>query len=378
MNYFKSAILFFLACNTACFAGHPWTLQDMLHVNTIKNVEISPDAKHVLYVGSKANLSKNAFISRIYKSSTESGTAEIPLTDDESSSMQPQWSPEGSKIAFISDKSGKRNLYLMDAEGQNVRPLTQSTENVQTYRWSPDGQSIAFVMAEKLPAIRNEAGVAIIVDEETSINRLWLISADGGKPRLLTTDEFYVRGAGGWGTTNPEFDWSPNSKKIVFAYTSKSGFDSFFLDSSIAIIDLETETITPFEKQSQHESMPAYSPDGKSIAFLESGQESNYIFYRRIGVCNADGTNRTLLAPTFDEGPFLMGQNLLGWTSDSRNVLYIEPKKTQFRLYFLPKDQSGQVEWTISEEMMYNNLSVSKNGNQIAFVGHSTGLLKFT
>lgn len=88
-------------------------------------------------------------------------------------------------------------------------------------------------------------------------------------------------------------------------------------------------------------------------------------------VSDADGSHRRYLAKTPDEGPYLMGQNLIGWTPDGNNVLFLEPSKTRFSLYLLPKDGSPAIEWN-GPNLQYNDICLSKNGSLVGFTGQLT------
>lgn len=370
MNIFRLALLSYLAVISTCWSSLPWTYQDMLDVKKIKDVSLSPDASEVTYTVVTSSLEENKFINTVHKASTQGKNGDVSLTTLESSSMLATWSPDGKQIAFLSDRTGKLNLFLMNKDGSNVVQLTNGSENIETYKWSPDGSMIAFVMPEVLiPS--SEMETSFVVDAETKINRLWIVSKSGGVPKALTNDKYYVRGSGGWGTSIPEFDWSPDSKKIAFGSTKGSGFESFFMYSTINVVDVGSGSIMSFTNRGGFENMPTFSPDGKSIAFLESELACSYFFYRKVVVANLDGTDRKDLAPTPDEGPYLMGQNLIGWSPDGNNLLFLEPHGTKFTLYAVPVDGSKPTTWT-GTDMLYTDISVSKKGSSISFVGQTS------
>lgn len=156
----------------------------------------------------------------------------------------------------------------------------------------------------------------------------------------LTSDKYCVRGCGDFGTTNLEFDWSPNSNNIVFAFSPSLGFDYFHLDSSLATVNLVTGVTTPWERKEMFEAMPRYSPNGKTVAYMSSDSVQRYAINRRVALRSAEGNFLNILAPTFNEGAFIAGPSLLGWSKNSENILFFEPKGTKFHLVFLPVDGS--------------------------------------
>lgn len=242
--------------STLCEA-QPWTFQEMLKVQRIKDVDLSNDNSHVLYTVITSSMEKDQFVHSIYKSSLDNTHSSVQLTDLSSSSTQAAWSPDNSSIAFISDRNGKRNIFVMDPSGNNVRQLTDEAEDVQNFKWSPNGEFIAFVMADAIVPPK-ELETSYVVDKDSKINRLWIIAKDGGRPRPLTSDAYFVRGSGGWGTTHAEFDWSPDSSKIAFGATKHSGFESFFLTGQISIVDIWTKAIVDLPKVGESETMPRF------------------------------------------------------------------------------------------------------------------------
>src|SRR5437667_4731643 len=98
---------------------------------------------------------------------------------------EPTWSPTGRELAFISDRSGSAQIYVMDAEGTNLRRLTHSGFNTQP-RWSPKGDAIAFTSRQ-------------------GNHDIWAVNTDGSTLRRLTA------GPG----SNERASWAPNGRHLV-------------------------------------------------------------------------------------------------------------------------------------------------------------------
>ena len=118
------------------------------------------------------------------------GKNQCRLTDNPARDCAPAWSPDSQRIAFSSNRGGRRffisdyEIYVMDADGRNQRNLTNNPADDYSPSWSPDGQRIAFV-----------TGV---------IYEIYVMDADGKNPRRLTD--------------NPADDWRPNWFDPAFAY----------------------------------------------------------------------------------------------------------------------------------------------------------------
>ena len=245
----------------------------------------------------------------------------------------------------------------MHPDGGETIKLAEGKKDVLSFRWAPDSQQIAFVMEDETALAKKQKApsAAYVYKEEKSVNRLWLINVLEPKqsPRPLTSDEYCVRGGGDFGTLNEDFDWSPDSKTLVFAYNSNPSLDNYYLDGSLATLDLASGKITPWEKKGEkkayYEALPRFSPDGKWVAYLSADSTEKYALLRKVTIRSADGKNFQQLAPNAIEGPLLAGPSLSGWTSDSKNVLFYEPKCTKFRIVSLSLDGVSTTDLEVDE-----------------------------
>jgi dipeptidyl aminopeptidase/acylaminoacyl peptidase len=164
------------------------------------------------------------------------------ITDTPADSAFPRWSPDGTKIAFISNRDRDReNIFLTTTSGE-VKQLTRVEEIVNEIAWRPDGQSIAF-----------SAGVGIG-------DWLGLVDLDGNVERLVNfpNSENYI--AGEMGRPEP---WSPDGKELVFVSNVHDHLD-------IGILDLETREVRWLVENRWDKTMPLWSPDGARVAYLEN------------------------------------------------------------------------------------------------------------
>ena len=142
------------------------------------------------------------------------------------------WSPDSQKIAFLSDaaKKGQLQLYVINAGGGAARKLTQVKGFLSTPGWSPDGKSIALLFTENAT---RAAGPLVAETPETGEikdaffeQRLALVDVDGGELKQISPADMYVY----------EYDWSPDSKKIVATAAHGNGDDNWYV-TQIYIFD---------------------------------------------------------------------------------------------------------------------------------------------
>lgn len=163
------------------------------------------------------------------------GSSPRQLTNAPGQDFSPAWSPDGSRIAFVSERDGNANLYLMNADGSGQVALTTDPSDELGPAWSPDGSHIAF--------ISNRSGEPLI----------YLMSASGGPARLLSPPETTI--------TAGSLSWAPDGTRIVFESTNTRapGLYILGLDGTLHRLTDQAGDITP-----------AWSPDGSQIAFYGS------------------------------------------------------------------------------------------------------------
>lgn len=326
-----------------------WAPVEMMQLKSISEIVLSPDNETALFVTSESKIGeKNRYISQIYRVKTDGSESPTLFSSTESSSGQPRWSPDGRWIAFISDRSGTRNLYLISATGGEAIPLTQGKIPMQTFRWSPDSQRIVFVRSEEETATNQPMEYR----KNRATNRLWMIHLENTESHPITPKSIHLNGGGDFGSLLEEFDWSPDGRTIVFSYLPGTEIDHLHLDSGLASLDLETGHITTWPKKNSYEARPRFSPDGKWVAYITSDDEATYLYDRYVAIRSSSGDQYQRLAASFNEGPYVVGPTLLGWSEDGSQVLFFEPKGTKYHLQALPVDGSSPIEVLIPDRLM--------------------------
>jgi TolB protein len=213
------------------------------------------------------------------------------LTNSSALESRPDWSPDGTKIAFTNgymhdfgDVSAV-GISIMDVDGSNVTRLTDSVSSwYGSPAWSPDGTKIAF---------------------DTS-GDVWTIEPDGSNLTNLTNDSA--------GYIDPV--WSPDGTKIAFSRHRFNSIGNF--ESDIYVMNADGSNQTNLTNSAEYASNPDWSPDGTKIVFDRS--ISNQFTTKDIWIMNADGSNQTKLADSTEFGYFSSPT----WSPDGTKIAFFQ------------------------------------------------------
>jgi Tol biopolymer transport system component len=242
-------------------------------------------------------------------------------------SSTPAWSPDGRRITFVSGSLGGSQIFVMNADGGDQTLLASGGVN-RTPAWSPDGRKIAFL------------------SNRTGSDRVYVMAAAGGEPVVLPAEWPWLLG----------FSWSPDGKHLVFAADKSEAIPApfplpytFREESVITVVDATGRNQTTIVRDTTWDSEPAWSPDGKRIAFLSSGT---------IWVMNPDGRGRLpLTSEGASSGPV--------WSPDARRIAFVSTHDQKSQIFVMNADGSGQLQVTVSGEG--NWPSWSPDGRRIVY-----------
>jgi len=247
----------------------------------------------------------------------------------------PSWSPDGSKIVFVSSIVSRPDgiptiadygIYVMDANGRNrTQVLALPSGFARSPSWSPDGKRITFAVI---------AGIFVVDADGTSLTPVIYLDSVLGPP----------------------FDWpsySPDGTKILFASQREEKWQIYVVN-----VDGSNETrLSPEEVKDEYS--PSWSPDGTRIAF-DSNRDGN----REIYVMNADGSNPIRL--TKDPPRHRYVDWSPAWSPDGSRIAFISHRDGQPDIYIMNADGSNMTRLT--DNSIYEiSLSWSPDGTKIAF-----------
>jgi len=237
------------------------------------------------------------------------GTGRRQLTSG-LATTDPAWSPDGRKIAFTRREDvgeyttfSEDDVFVMDADGSDVRQLTEEQENVHAGQpaWSPDGREIVFTRGASVPS-----GIIVRPGE------IHVMNADGSDVRRLT------RGSLDGGPV-----WSPDGREVAFS-RSKNFDDPSREIWVVAAAGGEPRQLT--RTADFLDASPAWSPDGTLIAFMRLRVESQYDGAAAIWIMNRDGTG---LREVLRHELFSFVTWQVAWSPDGRTIAFeTSPNRT--------------------------------------------------
>lgn len=331
----------------------------------IQSPELSPDGKSVAVILSRPDYDANHRAGELALVDVASGSTRV-LTRGRWAVDAPRWSPTGDRIAFV-DQVGEGDdqvpqVCILPMAGGDARCVTHAKRGVAQYAWSPDGKSIAYA-TEDVPEEKTgeekhnrsfEVGDDSFLTREAARSiHLWIVSAEGGEARRLTSGEWSLTKSDG---TSP-IAFAPDGKTITFA-AQETAHTGDFRTSVIRTVDVATGSLRTVT--SGFGMGPSFSPRGDLIAFSRSRGPAPWFSSHSIFLVSPMGGAER-------NATFAIDRTFYGasWTPDGRNLVLSADDGTRTSIWIQPLD--GQPERLDLGDLQPSELSVGSNG-ALAFV----------
>jgi dipeptidyl aminopeptidase/acylaminoacyl peptidase len=337
-----------------------WTLDAIMNLKTVSDPEITGDGSKVAYVVRGIAARRNAYSSEIWIVAATGGPGRRLASPDDSDS-HPRWSGDNRTLAFLSHRDGVEQIYVASTPEATPRRLTDSPTDITEFEWSPDGRYIAYLAADRnleRERKRRLGDDAMVGGEGYTPTRLHIMPAGGSQERTLTTSERHLL----------SFDWAPDGSRIVYAaQKSPQGRDAFHAD--IYESDVASGRETALVVQPGQDLAPAYSRDGRYVAFYSQRGALSYFGERQVGVVPSGGGAIRYVTDRLD-GDVFGGATKFWWSNDGTRLIFGAGKGTNNYLFAVnPATGDGaRLAYTLTGTAAF---SVSRDGKRIAWIKSS-------
>lgn len=314
------------------------TLFDM---ETVSSPAISPDGKQIVFSRGWVDKVKDQLRSNLWIIDRD-GKRLRELTAGPWRDSSPVWSPDGARIAFVSDRDGTSQIHVLWLDTREVAQLTRVPKAPSGLRWSPDGTQIAFTMTvpdedpaltiklPKKPEGAQWAKPAVIIDRLSwardgvgpvpkGFTHVFTVdAATGGTPRQWTDGKF----------NHGDPEWSADGRKLFISGIRKPDAEYLRNDSEIYAIDLATGAIKALTSRVGPDTNPTVH--GEWIAYTGYDDKRLTSHVSSIYLMKTDGTGSRLWAGGLPSSP---GE--LHWDAEGRGVYYTLEEKGTSNVYYL-------------------------------------------
>ena len=285
---------------------------DVFQLEYAADPRISPDGSQIVYVRNFMDIMTDRRRSNLWIIQTD-GSNHRPLTTGNQNDRSPRWSPDGKKLLYLSGSAGSRQIYVRWMDTGQTAKLTNLAQMPSGISWSPDGKWIAFSMwvptrgkpfvsMPSKPKGAKWAAPARVIDKmlyradgagylEDGNRHIFVLSAEGGASRQLTTGPFNHGGSP---------SWSPDGKSILISANRHKNGEYDPQNSEVLEITLRDGAITSLTSRQGPDWSPVYSPDGKQIAYLGFDDHLQGYQVTRLYVMNRDGSGSRVLTEELD------------------------------------------------------------------------------
>jgi dipeptidyl aminopeptidase/acylaminoacyl peptidase len=281
-------------------------LNDLTKIVSVSDPQISPDGKTIVFVVSRPNLEKDRTDRELVQIDIASGKQRI-LTYERQGVGSPRWSPSGDRLAFLAvegtGKEAQPQIFILPMSGGEATKMTDAPNGIEQFAWRPNGEELAYVTSDE-PADKKEiekhndafevGDNDYLATEAALPSHIWLISAEGGKAKRLTSGAWSLPKSAPPSPPASPISWSPDGKSLLFTrqeHPHQGDADQ----TTLQVLNLESGEYHRLTKHEKFESFGVFSPDGSRAAYWypRDGDPNNENEIFVTATTGGDGTDTT-------------------------------------------------------------------------------------
>jgi dipeptidyl aminopeptidase/acylaminoacyl peptidase len=330
---------------TAAATPRNLTVDDYFQIRELDEPQLSPDGKWVAFTVTTSCLEEDEVKSRIWMAPTAGGKP-VPMTAEEKSVSRPRWSPDGRHLAFLGEvEEEKTQVWTLFRQGGDSQPLTRTVQGVTAYEWSPDGRRMVLVLQDPKPEdLEKEDGE----QDEEKTPPPWVITRrqfkqdyvgylDSRRTHLYVLD---VESQKATQLTSGDYDdsqpaWSPDGRLVAFTSNRTADPDSNY-NTDIWVVAADSsdrgQSLLQVTTNPGADTSPSFSPDGKWITHV-SATDTKAVLYatNHLAVTPAQGGEMRVLTRELDRNVYAPR-----FSPDSRSIRFTLESSGELNLVQIP------------------------------------------
>jgi dipeptidyl aminopeptidase/acylaminoacyl peptidase len=370
-------------------ARRPVTLDDLQRLKDVSDPQLSPDGRWVAYTVSEVDVKGDQHVSDLWMTSWDGGATLRLTSTPKESEHTPRWSPDGKWLAFLSSRGDAHEsdqLWLLNRDGGEAVKATDLRAGIDDYVWSPDGTRLVFVIedgdsvevasADSQPAADGDSAKPK-TDPPMVIDRYYFKEDYTGYVRrkrkhlyLFTLADHSLQAltSGNYDELSPA--WSPDGRRLVFVSKRVgddpdrgTNFDLWVMDGAAGAVPRQLTTFPGPDGSPDWDSRPAWSPDGRMIAYIQGGADS-LIYYAgfKLAVIPSEGGGPTVLTAALDRNT-----TKPTWSPEGK-FLYVRIEDDRIEYLARIPAVGGPLERIIDGRRVVQEFSLSHDGRLAALV----------
>ena len=304
----------------------------------VSNPQVSPDGKKILYGVSYESVELNKSNNELYSMNID-GSDVKRLTKSAQSESEAVWIDNGRKIAFVALHDGKPQMWVMNADGTNRHVVSRLENGVSGFKVSPDGKKVVVISTVKYSRTAQDVypdltkATGRLIDDlmykhwdewVTEIPHPFIGNFDGKTVtdlRDIMADEPFEAPMKPFGGVE-SFAWSPDSEMLVYVSRKKTGTEyAISTNSDLYLYHLPTgKTHNLTEGMLGYDTMPAFSPDGKSLAWLSMEHDGYESDRNRLFILDCNTAEKRDITADWD---YTIDE--FAWAPDGKSIYFIAP-----------------------------------------------------
>jgi dipeptidyl aminopeptidase/acylaminoacyl peptidase len=360
----------------------PFDVKALLSLTRISDPQLSPDGHTVAFAAQTIDIESNRGNTQIYVVPV-SGGAPREITHEGNANSRPRWSPDSKRLAFVSDRGGSSQIWIMDADGANAHAVTSLATGADGVLYSHDGKNLVFA-SEVFPECTDEAcnkrkleaeksakvGARIYTSllyrhwNEWSTSRrrhLFVVSIEGGTPKDLMSG---LRDEPPFSLGGDDYTIAPDGGEVCYVLNPDPE-PATSTNSELYVVPITGGESKKITVNPAADSNPQYSPDGRYLAYraqTRPGYESDR--WRLVTLERATGRVRTLT-----EGLDRWVGNFT-WSPESSHLVFSTEDRGRSSLHMIPL-AGGGARVIISGASTLGSPQFSPDGKTLIYTEHT-------